>query len=92
MSIYHRFKDWLTVLCLALAGFIFVTTELMPIGLLPDIAAAMGKSEAYTGLLITVYAWAVALASLPLTISFARFNRRTLVLALIIFLRVLTKE
>lgn len=85
MSIFHRFKDWLIVLCLALAGFIFVTTELMPIGLLPDIAEAMGKSEASTGLLITVYAWAVALTSLPLTMFFARYNRRRLVLVLITF-------
>ncbi len=83
MPFYHGFKSWLPVLCLALAGFIFVTTELMPIGLLPDIARAMGKSEAYTGLLITVYAWTVALTSLPLTMAFARLNRRTLLLFLL---------
>lgn len=76
-------KNWLPVICLAMAGFIFVTTELMPIGLLPDIARDLGKTEAYTGLLVTVYAWSVALTSLPLTMAVSRMNRRTLLLILL---------
>ena len=76
-------KNWLPVICLAMAGFIFVTTELMPIGLLPDIARDLGKTEAFTGLLVTVYAWSVALTSLPLTMLVSRMNRRTLLLILL---------
>ena len=74
-------KDWLPVFILAFAAFIFVTTELLPVGLLPDIAQSLGKSESFTGLLLTVYAWMVAIASLPLTAATARFDRRFLVLA-----------
>ena len=82
---YNRIRGWLPVLCLALTAFIFVSTELMPIGLLPDIARDLERSEADTGLLISVYAWTVALTSLPLTLACARFNRRTLMLLLIGF-------
>ena len=74
------FRQWLPVICLALVGFIFVTTELMPIGLLPDISGDFQRPEAQVGLMVTVYAWLVALCSLPLTIVTARFNRKTLLL------------
>ena len=79
----HHLKNWLPVLCLALAGFIFVTTELMPIGILPDLARDMNQSQATTGLLVTVYAWVVAITSLPLTLALGRVDRRTLLLAML---------
>lgn len=79
----NNIKAWLPVICLALTGFTFVTTELMPIGLLPDIAQDMGKTEAFTGLLVTIYAWSVALTSLPLTMAVRRLNRKTLLLFLL---------
>ena len=71
---------WVPVFTLALAAFIFVTTEILPIGLLPEIAADLGETEAFTGLLVAVYAWVVALLSLPLTALTARFERRKLLL------------
>ncbi|MDR0882749.1 MAG: MFS transporter [Candidatus Adiutrix sp.] len=71
------------VFCLSLAGFIFVTTELMPIGILPELAREFNQTEAFTGLLVTVYAWSVALLSLPLTMLTAGLNRRTLMLILL---------
>ena len=51
---------WVPVFSLALAAFIFVTTEVLPIGLLPEIAKDLGETEAFTGLLVAFYAWAVA--------------------------------
>ncbi len=69
---------------LSFSAFIFVTTELVPVGLLTDIANSFARSEASTGRLLTVYAWMVALMSLPLTAATARINRRTLVLALLL--------
>ena len=77
-------KDWLPVVILGFAAFIFVTTELLPVGLLPDISLSMGKSESFTGILLTAYAWVVATMSLPLTLISARCDRRTLILVLLL--------
>ncbi len=76
--------EWVPAICLSSAAFIFVTTELLPVGLLTDISRTFGKTEAATGLLLTIYAWMVALMSLPLTILSAKVNRRTLVLLLLL--------
>lgn len=69
---------WFPLLLLTLAGFTFNTSELIPIGLLSDIAGSFGVSEARAGLLITVYAWVVAVMSLPLMLLFARVEYRRL--------------
>lgn len=74
------FYRWLPLIFLMVAGFTFNTSELMPIGLLTDIATDFGVSEARAGLLITVYAWVVALLSLPLTLYFSRTDFRKLML------------
>ncbi len=76
-------KDWLPAVCLAFAAFVFVTTELLPVGLLPDIAGSLNRSEASTGIMLTAYAWVVALMSLPLTVFSAGWDRRTLILGLL---------
>lgn len=76
-------KAWLPAVSLGFAAFIFVTTELIPVGLLPEIAAGLGQSQSVTGLLVTAYAWMVALMSLPLTVMSARFDRRLLLLWLL---------
>ena len=59
-------RFWVPLCILTVAGFTFNTSELIPIGLLSDIAGSFGVSEARAGMLITVYAWVVALMSLPL--------------------------
>lgn len=71
------------LLLLTVAGFTFNTSELIPIGLLSDIAASFGVSEARAGLLITVYAWVVALMSLPLMLLFARVEFRRLMIGVV---------
>ena len=42
------------LLALATAGFITILTEAMPAGLLPQISAGLGVSEALVGQLVTV--------------------------------------
>ncbi len=71
-------KQWLSVICLAFATFIFNTTEFIPIGLLSSIATDFKMTETGAGIMITVYAWAVALLSLPLMLIFARTESRKL--------------
>lgn len=56
----------------------FITVESMPIGLLPQIAAAMHTSLATTGLLVTIYALVVVGVTVPLSKATARMPRRTL--------------
>lgn len=79
----HGIKAWLPVISLTFSAFIFNTSEFIPIGLLSDIAADFGITESYAGLMITVYAWAVALASLPLMLIFAKTENRKLMLAIV---------
>lgn len=76
-------KFWLPLCILTVAGFTFNTSELIPIGLLSDIAGSFGVSEARAGLLITVYAWVVALMSLPLMLLFARMEFRKLMIGVV---------
>ena len=55
----------------------------MPIGLLVDISADFGVNEATGGILITAYAWAVCLLSVPLMVATSRFSFRPLLLAVV---------
>lgn len=74
---------WLPLLGLTFAVFVFNTSEFMPIGLLSDIASDLGISDARAGLLISVYAWVVALMSLPLMIMASRMELKRLLLTVI---------
>jgi MFS transporter, DHA1 family, inner membrane transport protein len=66
------------VVALALGAFSFVTTETLPIGLLPQIAADLGVSLSAAGLLVSGYALVVVVMSVPLTMLFRRVPRRHL--------------
>ena len=76
-------RQWLPLIGLTCAAFIFNTSEFMPIGLLTDISASFHISEAETGVMISVYAWGVMLLSLPLMVFASRFDLRHLLLAVI---------
>lgn len=73
-------KEWLPLLGMAFSAFVVNTSEFMPIGLLTNIAADFGITEAHAGLLISVYAWVVMLLSLPLMLLVCRMEMRKLLL------------
>ncbi|MFV0626655.1 MAG: MFS transporter [Alphaproteobacteria bacterium] len=77
--IYKNLKEWFLVAILAFSAFIMGTAEFTPVGLLPEISEAIGRTEADTGVLLTYYAWAVALLSLPLTLLVSKVDRKKLI-------------
>ena len=76
-------KQWLPLVGLTCSAFVFNTSEFMPIGLLTDIASSFGISEATAGIMISVYAWAVMLLSLPLMVFASRFEYKKLMLGVV---------
>jgi predicted MFS family arabinose efflux permease len=66
------------LVALSVGTFVYVTTEVLPIGLLTVIADDLGRSRSDVGLLVTGYAVVVVLASLPLTRVTRRVPRRLL--------------
>lgn len=76
-------KDWMALIGLTCAAFIFNTSEFIPIGLLTDIANDFLTTEAQAGMIISIYAFVVMLLSLPLMIAASRFEMKKLLSSVI---------
>lgn len=76
-------REWLALAGLACCAFVMNTSEFMPIGLLVDIAADFAMTEAEAGAVVTIYAWAVALLSIPLMVALSRMSPTRLLLGVI---------
>lgn len=79
-----RLSEAIAVASLSLGTFAFVSTELMPIGILPSIAQGMDVSLGQAGFLVTGFAIVVALTAAPLTAATGRRNRKGLMLGLLL--------
>jgi predicted MFS family arabinose efflux permease len=77
----------LALLAFAMTGFIAILTETLPAGLLPQISAGLGVSDALAGQFVSAYALGSLLAAIPLTVATQGWRRRpTLLVAVVGFL------
>jgi MFS transporter, DHA1 family, L-arabinose/isopropyl-beta-D-thiogalactopyranoside export protein len=73
-------RQMLPLLGITVSAFVFNTSEFMPIALLMDISRSFSQTEAETGIMITVYAWMVAVLSLPLMLLGGKLSPKPLLL------------
>ena len=81
-----RIKPWLPLIGLVLSVFIFNMSEFTPVGLLTNIATDLEVSESKAGMIISFYAWVVAIISLPMMLLFVKTEyKRTMLLMVALF-------
>ncbi|AGW40776.1 sugar transporter [Leifsonia xyli subsp. cynodontis DSM 46306] len=61
---------------------------MIPTGLLPDMSASLGVSEAQIGLLVSVFAFTVVVSSPPLTVLTRRWPRHGMIVGVLVVLAV----
>ncbi len=78
--------SWAAVASIGVGAFALVTTEFLPIGLLPQISRELGISAGQTGMMVTTPGIVAALAA-PLALGFAgKLDRRHVLCALMALL------
>lgn len=79
-------KGWplASLLTLTAAVFVAVTTEFLPLGLLPAMSVGLRATDSRVGLLVTVYAFVVALSAIPLTRATIRWTRKRLLTVVLV--------
>ncbi|WP_317230129.1 MFS transporter [Clavibacter sp. MX14-G9D] len=74
---------WVGILTLAACVFLSVTSEMLPTGLLSEMSGDLGVEESRVGLLVSVFAIAVVVSSVPLAALTRRVPRHALLLAVL---------
>ncbi|WP_157805220.1 MFS transporter [Mumia flava] len=85
-----RRRAYVSLVALAVAAFAFNTVEILPVGLLPEIAAGLGLSPPQAGMLVTAYALTIAVGTVPVVAASTRVRRRTVILGVVAVLTVAT--
>ena len=78
--------SWFSVGSIALGVFAFVTTEFIPVGIIPEIAVDLRVPLGTAGLMLTVPGLISAISAPALILAGGRLDRRTVLLALSILL------
>ena len=74
-------RAWVVLIALTVAAFLMVSNEIAVMGLLGPIAEDLGRDEAEIGIAATVFAVAVMITTLPLTLLTTRFVRRWVIVS-----------
>jgi predicted MFS family arabinose efflux permease len=74
----HDRDRWLAVWSIALGSFALVFSEVLPVGLLPDVSRGFGVSIGLAGLMVVVPAVTAAVTAPLLTLGSSRIERRVL--------------
>lgn len=85
-SLASPFRSWLSVASVAIGAFAFVTTEFLPVGLLPQIARDLSVSAGTAGLMVTTPGIIAAISAPGLMLGAGRIDRRFILLVLSILL------
>ena len=75
---------WPIFVLMASVTFMAILSELVPSGILPELMTGLGISEAQAGTLVGFYAIASAIFAIPLISATVEFNRKKLLLGLLI--------
>ncbi|GGN64837.1 MFS transporter [Actinoplanes lobatus] len=76
-------RGWVAVAAVTLGIFALMTSELLPVGLLTPVGAALGVAEGVAGLMVTVPGLVAAVSAPLVTVATGRLDRR-LVLGLLV--------
>lgn len=76
--------SWFVFGLMASVTFVGLLSELVPSGILPQMTDGLGVEESRIGFLVGVYALASAVAAIPLISATLAFNRKALLMALLI--------
>jgi len=76
--------SWFVFGLMASVTFVGILSELVPSGILPQMTQGLGVEESQVGFMVGVYALASAIAAIPLVSATLAFNRKALLMALLI--------
>ncbi|WP_320775268.1 MFS transporter [Streptomyces sp. CRN 30] len=76
-------RGWLAVLAVTLGIFSLMTSELLPVGLLTPVGAALDVSEGTAGLMVTVPGLVAAVSAPVVTVATGHLDRRVVLVILI---------
>lgn len=83
-SIERKGASLYVLILMSTITFIAILSEMMPAGILGHLSEGLGVSEARAGQMIGIYALASAICAIPLVTATMRFNRKTLLLWLLV--------